>query len=138
MEPAGWGSVFDVRIGRIDPLGPATAGQTISGETGPQFAHLKLNFQMIEIDPDRDRLRLDVKLPFGITVHEDLNCIPRGVDGCRVDYRCSFAFPRGWRGPLAKVLLYGNFDSGAKDSLSRLKVAAERNARHATTTRIRS
>jgi Polyketide cyclase / dehydrase and lipid transport len=148
IEPAAWGGVFDVRVGSIDPPGtpdseilqiqnlgksslallPAIIGQKISGETGLRILHLKLTFRTIEIDPHQHRLCLDVHLPFGITVHEDLSCTPLDVDHCRVDYRCNFDFPRGWQGSLAKVLIYHGFDSGPKDSLSRLKHAAERDA----------
>jgi hypothetical protein len=49
MEPAGWGNVFDVRVASVGPPGPATIGQKVCGETGPQFLHLKLEFRMIEI-----------------------------------------------------------------------------------------
>jgi hypothetical protein len=51
IEPAAWGGVFDVRVGSIDPPGPAIVGQRISGETGLRILHLKLTFWMIEIDP---------------------------------------------------------------------------------------
>jgi hypothetical protein len=127
MNPAAWGGVFDMRVGSIDPPGPAVVEQKISGERGPRLLHLKLTFR-IEIDPHQRRLCLDVHLPFGITVHEDLSCTPLDVDHCRVDYRCDFDFPRGWRGSLAKVLIHQGFDSGLEDSLSRLKHAAERDA----------
>jgi len=128
MEPAAWGGVFNVRVGSIDPPGRAIVGQKICGETGLRILHLKLTFRMIEIDPYQHRLCLDVHLPFGITVHEDLSCTPLDVGHCRVAYRCNFDFPRGWRGSLAKVLIHHGFDSGPEDSLSRLKHAAERDA----------
>ncbi len=127
IEPAAWGGVFDLRVGSIDPPGPAIVGQRISGETGLRILHLKLTFRMIEIDPCHHRLCLDVQLPFGIMVHEDLSCTPLDVDHCRVDYRSNFDFPRGWRGSLAKIMIHHHgFDSGPEDSLSRLKHAAER------------
>src|SRR3984893_10254262 len=125
IEPAAWGGVFDVRVGSIGPPGPAIVGQKIGGETGPR---MKLTFRMIEIDLDHHRLRLDVNLPLGLTVHEGLSCTPLDVDHCRVSYRCNFDFPRGWRGSLAKVLIHDGFDSGPEVSLSRLKHAAERDA----------
>jgi hypothetical protein len=31
--------VFDVRVGSINPPGPAIVGQTICGETGPRLLH---------------------------------------------------------------------------------------------------
>ena len=141
VEPAAWGGVFNVRVGSIDPPGRAIVGQKICGETGLRILHLKLTFRMIEIDLDHHRLCLDVQLPFGIMVHEDLSCTPLDADHCRVDYRCNFDFPRGWRGSLAKILIHHGFDSGPEDSLSRLKHAAEREQLGATAsyrTKIRS
>ena len=124
-DPAGWGSFFDVRIDRIDPPGPATIGQRIEGESGPRLLHLKLAFQFMGIDVEKHRLMLDVKLPFGITVQEDLYCTPIDVDKCRVDYGCDFGFPPGWRGALARLIIHRERDAGPINSLSRLKRAAE-------------
>jgi hypothetical protein len=126
VEPAGWGSVFDMRVAGIDPPGPAIVGQKVCGETGLRIFHLKLWFSMKGIDPDHHRLRLEVKLPFGLTVHEDLGCTPLDDTHRRVDYRCNFDFPTGWRGTLMRVLMKRRLDDGPKDSLSRLKRAAER------------
>jgi hypothetical protein len=125
MAPAGWGSVFDMRITSVDPPGPAAVGQEVRGETGPEILHLKLTFRMMEIDPDQYRLRMDVNLPFGLKVHEEIICSPLDATHCRVGYRCNFDFPMGWRGTLMRLLLSRRLDSGPEDSLSRLKRAAE-------------
>jgi len=119
------GSVFDMRVTNVDPPGPAVAGQVVRGETGLPILHLKLTFRMIEIDPDRYRLRMDVNLPFGLTVYEDMGCTPLDDTHCRVDYRCDFEFPLSWRGTVMRLLLNRRPDSGPEDSLARLKRAAE-------------
>ena len=125
VAPAGWGSVFDMRVISVDPPGPAVAAQEVRGETGPRILRLKLTLRMMEIDPGHHRLRLDVNLPFGLTVHEDMRCTPLDDTHCRVDYRCDFDFPSGWRGALMKVRINRRLDSGPEDSLSRLKRVAE-------------
>ena len=124
LEPTRWGNVFDLRVLSVDPPGPAVAGQEVRGETGRNL-HLKLTFRMKEIDSEHHRLRMDVNLPFGLAVREDLRCTPLDATHCQVDYRCDFGFPRGWRGILLRLLLNPNLDSGPEDSLSRLKRAAE-------------
>jgi Polyketide cyclase / dehydrase and lipid transport len=133
-DPAGWGHVFDVRINSVDPPGRAVAGQKIAGETGPRLFHLKLVFLVIATDAERHRLVMDIKLPFGIAVREDLKCTPLDADHCRVDYQCDFDFPKGWRGALTRMLLNREMSAGPVDSLSRLKRAAElrRETRHHT------
>ncbi len=126
LEPTGWGNVFDLRVLSVDPPGPAVAGQEVRGETGLKTLGLELTFRMIEIDPEHHRLRMDVHLPFGLAVREDLRCTPLDATHCQVDYRCDFGFPRGWRGTLLRLLLNQNLASGPEDSLSRLKRVAER------------
>jgi hypothetical protein len=101
MDPAGWERVFDLRVVSIDPPGPAVVGRKVCGETGPRILHLKLKLRLMGIDPDQRRLRLEVKLPFGLTVEEDLRCTPLDDVHCRVDYHCNFDFPGGWRGTLS-------------------------------------
>jgi len=124
--PAGWGDVFDIRIAAIDPPGPAAAGQTVYGESGPRLLRLKVALQYAEIDPAHYRLGLHVRLPFGVTVREGLNCVPLERNRCHVAYRCDFGFPAGWRGAMARCLMRRKLASGPVDSLSRLKRAAER------------
>ena len=106
--------------------GPAAVGQRFYGESGPRILHLKLAFQYVEIDEPGHRLALNARLPFGITVREDLDCLPLAADRCRVNYRCGFGFPKGWRGAIARAVMGRRLDAGPADSLSRLKRAAER------------
>ena len=87
VAPAGWESVFDMRIVSVDPPGPAAAGQEVRGETGPEILHLKLTFRMMEVDPDRYRLRFRVNLPFGLIVDEDMRCMSLDETHCRVSLK---------------------------------------------------
>src|SRR5258708_10012143 len=125
VEPAGGGNVLDVRINSVDPPGPAAAGQKVAGETGPRFFHLKLTFQVIEIEAKRHRLVMDIQLPFGVAVYEDLRCTTLDAGQCRVDYHSGFEFPPRRRCALARVLMGRELDAGPVASLSRLKHAAE-------------
>ena len=125
VDPDGWGHVFDVRIDGLDLQGPAVAGQKIVGKTSPRLFHLKLAFQVIQIDAKRHRFVMDIELPFGMAVREELKCAPLFADDCRVDYHCGFDFPKGWRGTLTRVLMRREMNGDPVDSLSRLKHAAE-------------
>jgi hypothetical protein len=128
-RPEGWGDFYDVRIVSVEPPGPAMVGQTVIAESGPRLLRLKLRFRFNTIDAGNHELGIDVRLPFGVTVQEDLRCIPLGRDQCRVNYNCDFGFPVGWRGAVTRFLLRRELRSGPVDSLSRLRRAAER--RHA-------
>jgi hypothetical protein len=124
MCPGKWSNVFDVRILSVEPPGRAVVGQIISGETGPWHLTIKLRF--VKIDAVKCCLGLDVQLPFGLTVREQLSCTRLGPDQCRVTYNCDFDFPAGWRGALIRFFLHNRFEAGPVDSLSRLQRAAER------------
>ncbi len=124
-RPEKWGDFYDVRVTSVEPAGPAVVGQTVFAESGPRLLHLALEFRFTKIDAVNFGLGLDVKLPFGVTVYEDLNCVPIGQDQCRVNYNCGFAFPVGWRGMVARILMRRELNSGPVDSLSRLRRAAE-------------
>jgi hypothetical protein len=125
-EPAAWGAFFDVRIIDVQPKGSALVGQRIYAESGPRFLRLRLKFQFTEVNTVEHKLRLNIELPFSISVREDLNCIPLSCTQCRVSYNCNFGFPSGSFGAIARVVLRREIDAGPADSLSRLKRAAER------------
>jgi hypothetical protein len=69
---------------------------------------------------------MDVDLPFGLFVQEDLRCTPLDDARSRVDYRCDFGFAKGRLGTLMRGLLNRRLDAGPVVLLSRLKRAAER------------
>jgi len=125
-EPAGWGGFFDVRIGHIDPPGPARVGQRVVAESGPRLFHFKVSFEFTLVDAERRRLGLQVRLPFGVTVTEDLHCAAISEGRCRVTYGCDFGLPGGWRGWIARLFLGREMEAGPIDSLARLRAAAER------------
>jgi hypothetical protein len=126
MHPEGWDDFYNVRITVADPAGLAVVGQTVFAESGPEFLHLKLQFRFTEIDALNYKLGFDARFPFGVTVREDMSCIPLGQQQCRVNYHCGFGFPTGWRGAVLHFLMRRRLDSGPADSLARLKRAAER------------
>ena len=124
-RPEEWGDFYDVRVRLVEPAGAAAVGQTVFAESGPRLLHFALEFRFTKIDAVNYELGLDVRLPFGITVREDLSCVPLGQDQCRLNYHCGFGFPAGWRGAVARFLMRRELNSGPVDSLSRLQRAAE-------------
>jgi hypothetical protein len=124
-QPARWGDFFDLRITGVEPAGPVVIGQRFCGESGPRFLHFGLQFEFTEVNAAEHKLGLNVRFPFGITVREDLSCTSVSSAECRVSYHCSFAFPKGWRGAVARVVLHREAEAGPADSLARLKHAAE-------------
>jgi hypothetical protein len=128
-RPEEWGDFYDVRLRSVEPPGVAVVGQTVFAESGPRPLHFALEFRFTKIDAMNYELGIDVRLPFGITVREDLSCVPIGQDQCRVNYHCGFGFPAGWRGVVTPFLMRRELISGPVDSLSRLQRAAEQRYR---------
>ena len=88
--------------------------------------HLAVTFRFTDIEPDRGKLGMDVRLPLGITVREDMTVSPIDASRCRVSYSCDFGFPKGPRGALVRALIGRELTAGPAESLARLKAAAER------------
>jgi hypothetical protein len=91
--------------------------------------HLKLSIEIVAIDPADHRIKMKIRLPLRLIVHEDLDCVPVDSASCRVNYRCDFEFPAGWRGFALQLLMSRELVLGPEDSLRRLKDAAEREQR---------
>src|SRR5262245_54212804 len=124
-HPQGWGHFYDIRILSVEPAGRAAVGQRITGETGTVFLRLKVLLEFVSIDEGDHKIGLRVRLPFGLSVFEDIECRRIGADTCRVSYGCNFSFPVGWRGRALQLLMRRELESGPADSLRRLKRAAE-------------
>jgi hypothetical protein len=113
-----------VRVVSVEPPGPAVIGQRMRGESGPRWLHLGVTFEFTRLEVHR-KLEMDIRMPFGISVHEDMDCVAIDDNRCRVNYHCHFQFPAGWRGSLLRRLLSRGLTTGPADSLARLKRAAE-------------
>jgi Polyketide cyclase / dehydrase and lipid transport len=124
-DPARWGDFYDLRITSVEPPGHAVVGQRFMGMTGPSFLRLQARFEYVKIETDPFILGLEIELPFGILVHEEMDCVALNSRQCRVNYHCNFDFPGNWRGVLLRKMIGRKLDSGPADSLSRLKRAAE-------------
>ena len=124
--PERWGDFYDIRDVRADPPGHAVVGQKCRGESGPRIFHFAVRFEYLEIDEAKHRLVVDVTLPLGMRVREDLDCIASGAAQCRVNYHCAFTFADGLRGRVVRALMGRELEMGPRDSLMRLKRAAER------------
>ena len=129
---ARYGRVDDYRVskgsGSLDAAAMliVLAGQRIFGESGPRWLHLTVTLAYTAIDVSQRSLRLEVQMPLGIAVREELSCSPISDRQCRVNYHCHFSLPSGWRGALLRLLMRREFRVGPVDSLRRLKQAAER------------
>lgn len=126
LDTKSWGTFYDVTVLSVRPPGMAHPGQRLTGNPGPRFLPLRLEFDFTDVDSLNYHLGFDGRLPFGIKVREDMRVTPIDSNRCRVTYNCDFKLPNGLRGRLLWLFLRSGFDSGPADSLSRLKHEAER------------
>jgi len=75
-----WGGV---RVERLEPEGPAAAGQTVHF-TG---MGLPFTFKVEAVDPARHQLDLHVFFPLGLQEKPHITCTPIDAASCRVQYR---------------------------------------------------
>ena len=108
-DPARWGDFFDVRITRVEPAGSAVLGQRFYGESGPSFLHIGLKFEYTEVNVAQHKLGLNVQLPFGITVREDLDCIPLAAPNVALTTTATLLSPR-----VGAVLSHGRYAPQAR------------------------
>jgi polyketide cyclase/dehydrase/lipid transport protein len=123
-DPAGWGDFYDVRIKDVNPPGAARVGQKVRAETGPPFLHSTVEFEFLAVEHQKGGLAMAIRLPFGISVREEVDCTPLSDESCRVRCNCAFGVSARWPS-LLRPLLRRAFDRGAEDSLRRLKRFAE-------------
>jgi hypothetical protein len=93
-RPEKWGEFFDLHVLSVELPGPAAVGQTIVGESGPRRLRLKLRFRFTKVDKQNYQLGFDARLPFGVTVREDLSCAHSGRSAAASATIAILAFPR--------------------------------------------
>ena len=96
------GDVLLVKIGEVVPRHPLPVKEaaTCTSCSSPASRRTVTKFQHRsrrdpKVDAANCQIGLDVRLPFGVAVREDLSCVPLAPDRCRVSYRCDFGFPTG-------------------------------------------
>jgi hypothetical protein len=75
-----WGG--GVRVERLEPEGPAAAGQT-GHFTG---MGLRFTFKVEAVDPTRHQLDVHVFFPLGLQEKAHIACTPIDAASCRVQY----------------------------------------------------
>jgi hypothetical protein len=76
----------DVQAERIEPEGPATAGQTIYFAGKALGRTLHFTFKVEEVNPERHKLGLHVFFPLGLQEKPHIACYPIDATTCRVQY----------------------------------------------------
>lgn len=123
----------DVQVERIEPVGPATVGQTISFAGKVLGRTLHFIFKVEEVNPERYQLGLHGFLLLGLQGKAHISCTPIDATTCRVQYVETAIFPPSWWGWFLETFGAKTIAASSDDSLQRLKRASERQYQQAQT-----
>lgn len=125
LEPRNWEKWNRGRIDTLSPMGTIVKGQSAVISIKENFLTWKIKIVVVDIDRVNHKIRYDAYFPFGFKIEEDLHYTSLTKTTCRVHYNCDFIFQDGLKGFIVKTLLGNKINSGSRDSLKRLKKAAE-------------
>jgi hypothetical protein len=74
MRPAGYGRFWDLTVERVEPDGPAAAGQRFAGWTRALGRRWPIDGEVLEVDAERHQIRLRMSLPLGVVGDNRIVC----------------------------------------------------------------
>ena len=86
MHPAGYGRFFDMAVDRIEPAGPAAAGQRFSGWTRALCRRWRIDGEVLEVDGQRRTIRFRTSLPLGAVGDNRIVCTPIDARSCTLRF----------------------------------------------------
>jgi hypothetical protein len=86
VQPARYSEWADAHVERIDPEGPAAAGQTIFLTSKGLGRAWHIIFKVEEVDPEKHQLGLHALLPLGLQMKPHISCAPIDATTCRIQY----------------------------------------------------
>jgi hypothetical protein len=85
LDPARLDEWWDAKIQRVMPSGPLAWGQHIVASAGP-LGMFTVTADVLDVDPRAHRLRMLIRLPFGMSNDETVTMAPLGLDQCRISF----------------------------------------------------
>src|SRR2546426_6377791 len=82
MHPAGYGRFLDLTVERVEPDGPAAAGQRFVGWTRALCRRWRVEGEGVEGDAERHQIRFRTALPLGIVGGNRIACTPIDAGSC--------------------------------------------------------
>jgi hypothetical protein len=85
-EPTNYALWWDAQTRSIVPEGPASPDQKIYAQTAALGRHWAVTVMVNDIDEADRQIDLTTVLPWGITVHTRIVCLPLDPAHCRVSF----------------------------------------------------
>ena len=85
-EPSNYALWWDAQTRSITPRGPAQAGQNIYAATKALGKQWNVTVIVEKVNQAERKIDLTTMLPFGITVHNHITCVPLDDNACQVSF----------------------------------------------------
>ncbi len=85
FDPARLDDWWDAKTRRVTPGGPLSAGQRIEAAAGP-LGMFAVTADVLEVDQVARRIRMAIRLPFGMVNDETVTMATLGPDRCRISF----------------------------------------------------
>lgn len=86
VDTVGYGAWLDAAVERIEPPGPASAGQRACLVTRAFGLTWHVALHVIDVDPARHSIRFQTDLPLGVVGHNVISCAPLSKSACRAQF----------------------------------------------------
>ena len=86
MRPAGYGRFWDLTVERVEPDGPAAAGQRFAGWTRALRRRWQIDGEVLEVDAERHQIRVRMSLPIGVVGDNRIVCTPIDDRSCTLRF----------------------------------------------------
>jgi Polyketide cyclase / dehydrase and lipid transport len=86
VQPARYSEWADAQVERIEPEGPATAGQTIYLTSRKLGRAWHIVFKVEVVDAQHHQIGLHALFPFGLQMKPHISCAAIDATSCRVQY----------------------------------------------------
>lgn len=85
-QPHNYALWYDAQTLSISPEGPAKPGQQIRAQTTAIGRRWTIGIRVEMVDEPKRQIRFKTALPFGITGHNHISCVPLDEANCRVSF----------------------------------------------------
>jgi uncharacterized protein YndB with AHSA1/START domain len=86
MHPAGYGGFWDLTVDRVEPEGPAAAGQRFVGWTRALCRRWRIDGEVLEVDAERRQIRFRTAFPLGIVGDNRIACTSIDGGSCMIRF----------------------------------------------------
>ena len=86
VQPAGYGRFWDLTVERVEPEGPAAAGQKFAGWSRALGRRWRIDGEIRKVDAARHHILFRTSLPLGVVGDNQIVCTPIDEHSCTLRF----------------------------------------------------